>query len=230
MARAMTRPDHGYLPSGAPYRPPCGALSVIHRDDALLLVDKPAGLLSVPGKAEGLADCLEARVRAEYPEALLLHRLDMDTSGLMVFARSRLAQRHVAWQFERRQLKKTYIARVLGMPAASEGRIDLPLTCDWPRRPLQKVCHDLGKASVTDWRITGHDDGNARLEIAPLTGRSHQIRVHLKEIGHPILGDRFYAPAEALVAAPRLMLHAETLTLRHPDGGAWVTYRAHAPF
>ncbi len=226
----MSQPAPGYLPSGAPYRPPGGPLSVIHRDDSLLLVDKPAGLLSVPGKAEGLADCLEARVRAEYPEALLLHRLDMDTSGLMIFARSRLAQRHVGWQFERRQLKKTYIARVLGLPAAPEGRIDLPLTCDWPRRPLQKVCHATGKPSVTDWRMTGQADGNARLELAPLTGRSHQIRVHLTEIGHPILGDRFYAPPAALAAAPRLMLHAETLTLRHPEGGAWVSFRAPAPF
>lgn len=226
----MSQPAPGYLPSGAPYRPPGGPLSVIHRDDSLLLVDKPAGLLSVPGKAEGLADCLEARVRAEYPEALLLHRLDMDTSGLMIFARSRLAQRHVGWQFERRQLKKTYIARVLGLPAAPEGRIELPLTCDWPRRPLQKVCHRTGKPSVTDWRMTGQADGNARLELAPLTGRSHQIRVHLTEIGHPILGDRFYAPPAALAAAPRLMLHAETLTLRHPEGGAWVSFRAPAPF
>jgi len=226
----MTRPDHGYLPSGAAYRPPGGALQVVHSDDALLLVDKPAGLLSVPGKAAGLADCLESRVRAEFPEALLLHRLDMDTSGLMVFARSRLAQRHVAWQFERRQLKKSYVACVLGVPDGAEGRIDLPLICDWPRRPLQKVCHDTGRPSVTDWRVTGQQGGNARLEIAPLTGRSHQIRVHLKEIGHPILGDRFYAPPEALDAAPRLMLHAQSLTLRHPDGGAWATYRAPAPF
>lgn len=226
----MNASRHGYLPSGEPYDPPRGPLRVVHADDALLLVDKPSGLLSVPGKAEGLADCLEYRVRAEYPEALLLHRLDMDTSGLMVFARSRLAQRHVAWQFERRQLEKTYVARVLGIPDAAEGRIDLPLICDWPRRPLQKVCHETGKPSVTAWRVTDTQDGNARLELAPLTGRSHQIRVHLKEIGHPILGDRFYAPPEALEAAPRLMLHAETLTLRHPDGGAWVTYRAPAPF
>lgn len=220
----------GFLPSGAPYAPPDAPLAVIHADAQLLVVDKPSGLLSVPGKAEGLGDCLESRVKAAYPEALLLHRLDMDTSGLMVFARTRLAQRHVAWQFERRQLSKTYIARVHGRPAADSGRIDLPLICDWPRRPLQKVCFEAGKPSVTDWEVIAREGEATRLRLHPLTGRSHQLRVHLLSIGHPILGDRFYATGPALAAAPRLQLHAETLTLRHPDGGAHVTFRSEVPF
>lgn len=221
---------YGLLPSGAPYTPPDAPLAVLHADEALLVVDKPSGLLSVPGKDPGLGDCLEARVKAQFPEALLLHRLDMDTSGLMIFARSRVAQRHVAWQFERRQLSKTYIARVWGRPKAEAGRIDLPLICDWPRRPLQKVCHETGKPSITDWRILAQEGAVTRLEVTPLTGRSHQIRVHLLSLGHVIVGDRFYATGPARAAAPRLHLHAQSLTLRHPIGGAETTYRSTVPF
>ncbi|WP_112320667.1 pseudouridine synthase [Oceanibium sediminis] len=220
----------GLLPSGAPYLPPTDPLCVLHADDSLLLVDKPAGLLSVPGKADGLEDCLEARVKAAFPDALLLHRLDMDTSGVMVFARSRLAQRHLHKQFEGRVLEKSYLAMVWGTPGAERGRIDAPLICDWPRRPLQKICAETGKPSVTDWELAGQGPHGARLALTPLTGRSHQIRVHLLSIGHPILGDRFYAPKDALAAAPRLMLHAHRLRLRHPEGGAWVEYEAPAPF
>lgn len=220
----------GLLPSGSPYVPPTGPLAVLHADAQLVVVDKPSGLLSVPGKAQGLEDCLEARVRAAYPEALLLHRLDMDTSGVMIFARSRLAQRHIARQFQRRQLSKTYVARVWGRPATDTGRIDLPLTCDWPRRPLQKVCHETGRPSVTDWTVLAQEGPLTRLRLTPLTGRSHQLRVHLLSLGHPIAGDRFYATGPALAAADRLQLHAETLTLRHPDGGATVSFNAAVPF
>ncbi|NNU78966.1 RNA pseudouridine synthase [Halovulum dunhuangense] len=217
------------LPSGQPYAPPAG-LSVLHADAQILVVDKPSGLLSVPGKDPGLEDCLEARVRAAFPDALLLHRLDMDTSGVMVFARTRLAQRHIAWQFEKRSLEKRYVARVWGRPAGDRGRVDLPLICDWPNRPLQMVCHARGKPSVTDWALLAVEGAASRLAVSPLTGRSHQIRVHLREIGHPILGDRFYATGDALAAADRLQLHAESLTLRHPEGGAWVSYTAPVPF
>lgn len=221
---------YGYLPSGEAYAPPEAPLAVLHEDAALLLVDKPTGLLSVPGKAPGLQDCLEARVKAAFPEALLLHRLDMDTSGVMIFARSRLAQRHVGWQFERRMLTKTYVARVHGRPAARAGRIDLPLTADWPRRPLQKVCHRTGRPSLTEWEAIADEGSATRLRLHPLTGRSHQIRVHLLSIGHPILGDRFYATGAARDGAGRMQLHAESLTLRHPSGGAWVTFRSEVPF
>lgn len=218
------------LPSGDTYAPPIAPLTVLHADADLLVVDKPAGLLSVPGKNPSLADCLEARVRAEFPEALLLHRLDMDTSGVMVFARTRAAQRHVARQFERRQLGKSYVARVWGRPAQDQGRIELPLICDWPRRPLQKVCKANGKPSVTEWRVQAEEGAVTRLQVTPLTGRSHQIRVHLLSLGHPIAGDRFYARGRALDAAQRLQLHAHSLTLRHPDGGAPACFTAAVPF
>ncbi len=210
--------------------PPADPLDVLHADPQIILVNKPSGLLSVPGKAEGLGDCLEARVRAAFPDALLIHRLDMDTSGIMIFARTALAQRHLNWQFERRQVSKTYIARVWGRPTEDAGRIELPLIADWPRRPLQKVCWEHGKPSMTEWRIVSEDKESTRLELHPLTGRSHQLRVHLKEIGHPILGDRFYAEGRALTAAARLQLHAERLSFRHPDGGATVTFGAPTPF
>lgn len=225
----MTGPAR--LPSGWPYTPPDTPLRILHEDAALILVEKPSGLLSVPGKDPALADCLEARLRAACPDALLIHRLDMDTSGIMVFARTALAQRHLNWQFERRQVSKTYIARVDGHPAADDGRVTLPLIADWPRRPLQKVCHESGKAAETHWRVLSRAaDGTARLSLAPRTGRSHQLRVHCAEIGHPILGDRFYAPDPVIAAASRLCLHAQSLTFRHPDGGASVTFEAPAPF
>ncbi|MEM1266667.1 MAG: pseudouridine synthase [Pseudomonadota bacterium] len=224
----MSRPAE--LPSGWPYCPPRAPLALRHVDPELVLVDKPSGLLSVPGKAPGLEDCLEARVRHAYPDARLVHRLDMDTSGVMVFARSALAQRHLGWQFERRQIEKSYVARVWGHPGAPSGRIDLPLCADWPRRPLQMVCHLRGKPAVTRWELIAAEGATSRLRLRPETGRSHQLRVHLRELGHPILGDRFYAGGRALAAAPRLALHAESLRFRHPVGGAWLTVTAPVPF
>lgn len=214
----------------APPEPPRETYRLIHEDAALLVVDKPSGLLSVPAKPPGPQDCLEARLRADYPEALLVHRLDGDTSGLMVFARTRLAQRHLGLQFERRRVSKTYVARVAGVMAGTEGRIDLPLICDWPNRPLQMVCHERGKAAVTDWRVLEREPEATRVELSPLTGRSHQLRVHLLSLGHPILGDRFYAPPDALAAADRLQLHAARIGFRHPEGGAPVAFEAPVPF
>ena len=212
------------------YTPPAGPLSVIHRDDHLLLVDKPSGLLSVPGKPEAHRDCLETRVQAAFPEALLIHRLDMETSGIMVFALNRNAQKAVNRQFEKRIVRKTYIARVAGAPDADQGEIDLPLIADWPNRPLQKVCHLTGRPAITRWRVLDREAGATRVELTPETGRSHQLRVHLREIGHPILGDPFYAPDAVRLAAPRLQLHALALDLRHPDGGAWQRWEAPCPF
>jgi tRNA pseudouridine32 synthase/23S rRNA pseudouridine746 synthase len=203
------------------------ALDVLHLDAHLLVADKPSGLLSVPAKPPGPADCLEARVRAGWPEALLVHRLDRDTSGVMVFARSRLAQRHLNWQFERRQVAKVYVARVAGEVADEAGRVELPLICDWPNRPRQMVCHARGKAALTDWRVLAREARATRLELRPLTGRSHQLRVHLAEIGHAILGDPFYGDANA---AERMQLHAARIGFRHPDGGAWVEFAAPVPF
>lgn len=211
------------------YTPPSGPLSVIHQDADLVVVSKPSGLLSVPGKAPEHADCLEARIKAEMPEALLVHRLDMDTSGVMVFAGNPAAQRHLGLQFEKRQLEKTYEALVWGIPER-HGTIDLPLIVDWPNRPLQKVCRESGKHAETQWERLEVNGDHARVRLMPKTGRSHQLRVHMKEIGHPILGDRFYATGAALEAKDRLCLHAKTLRLRHPTGGEWVEFSDPVPF
>ena len=211
------------------YAPPQGPLVLLHQDHQVLLVDKPAGLLSVPGKGEGLADCLIARVQAVFPDALLVHRLDRDTSGVMVFALTPHAQRHLGLQFENRQTKKTYVARVWGEMAAREGTVDLPLIVDWPNRPRQMVDHDNGRPAQTDWRVVRVGDGESRVRLMPRTGRSHQLRVHMLALGHPILGDPFYATGPAR-DFPRLMLHSETLQFRHPDGGRGVRITAKCPF
>lgn len=211
------------------YSPPDVPLSILHHDHQLLLVDKPSGLLSVPGKGEHLADCLIARVQAVFADALLVHRLDRDTSGVMVFAMTPHAQRHLGLQFENRQMKKTYVARVFGRIAERKGTVDLPLIVDWPNRPLQHVNFETGKPAVTDWTVMKYEENATRVRLFPQTGRSHQLRVHMKEIGHPILGDPFYATGEAR-QAPRLMLHAESLRLRHPDGGVSQTFKSPCPF
>lgn len=211
------------------YSPPNTPLELIHEDHELLVVNKPAGLLSVPGKGDHLKDCLITRLQAAFPEALLVHRLDMDTSGVIVFARTPAAQRHLGLQFEKRMMKKSYLALVWGQVDGKEGVIDLPLIVDWPNRPLQKVCHETGRAAVTEWKVLRHDETSTRVRLFPQTGRSHQLRVHMRELGHPILGDPFYATGPAR-DFPRLMLHAETLRLRHPDGGRGMTFRAKNPF
>ena len=214
----------------ATYAPPDTPLDVIHRDHALLVVNKPAGLLSVPGKGAHLADCLLSRVQAAFPEALLVHRLDRDTSGVIAFALTQAAQRHLGLQFERRHVKKTYVARVWGHVAEDTGTVDLPLAVDWPNRPRQKVDPEHGRAAQTDWRVVRREEGGTtRLRLYPHTGRSHQLRVHMATLGHPILGDPLYADGPAR-DAPRLMLHAESLRLRHPDGGKGMTFSAKAPF
>lgn len=201
-------------------------LALLHADDHLLVWSKPSGLHTVPAKPPGPQDCLLTRAAAAFPGALLVHRLDRDTSGLVVMARTRLAQRHLGWQFERRQVAKTYIARVAGRVAEDEGRIDLALRCDWPNRPRQMV-HADGRPSTTLWRVLAREPGATRLELTPLTGRSHQLRVHCLALGHPILGDPLYGdPA----LAPRLQLHAARLGFRHPDGGARRAFAAPAPF
>lgn len=211
------------------YTPPNDPLVILHHDHELLVVDKPAGLLSVPGKGPELADCLIARIQAVFPEVLLVHRLDRDTSGVMVFALTPHAQRHLGLQFEKRQMKKTYVARVWGEMAEKEGTVDLPLIVDWPNRPLQHVNHETGKQALTDWKVMRFEGGNTRVRLFPKTGRSHQLRVHMLALGHPILGDPFYAKGEAR-DAPRMMLHAESLRLRHPDGGRGMNFRAKVPF
>ena len=211
------------------YDPPQTPLSVLHDDHEVVVVDKPAGLLSVPGKGAHLADCLLIRVQAAYPTALLVHRLDRDTSGVMVFALTPHAQRHLGLQFEKRQVRKTYVARVWGRMAQRTGTVNLPLIVDWPNRPRQKVDHEAGRPAITDWRAVRAGDAETRVRLMPQTGRSHQLRVHMREIGHPILGDPFYAEGAAR-DFPRLMLHSEVLRFRHPDGGRGMRVTARAPF
>jgi tRNA pseudouridine32 synthase / 23S rRNA pseudouridine746 synthase len=211
------------------YNPPQDPLVILHDDHEVLLVDKPSGLLSVPGKGEHLADCLIARVQAAFPQALLVHRLDRDTSGVMIFALTPHAQRHLGLQFEKRMTKKTYIARVWGEVAERTGTIDLPMIVDWPNRPLQMICHETGKQAQTDWRVLRSKGKETRIRLMPKTGRSHQLRVHMLALGHPILGDPFYATGPAR-DYPRLMLHSETLQFRHPDGGQGTRITAKAPF
>jgi len=213
----------------AEYNPPSSPLDVIHEDHELLVVNKPSGLLSVPGRGEHLADCLLKRVQDAFPQALLVHRLDRDTSGLIAFALSPYAQRHLSRQFEERKVKKTYVARVWGRLEPKVGTVDLPLIVDWPNRPRQMVDHENGKPAVTDWRVLKASDTESRVRLMPKTGRSHQLRVHMLALGHPILGDPFYADGEAL-NFPRLMLHSEELRIGHPDGGEGMRFRAKAPF
>lgn len=211
------------------YAPPDEPLRILHHDAEVVLVDKPAGLLSVPGKGPELADCLLGRLQLVFPDALLVHRLDRDTSGVMVFALTAHAQRHLGLQFEKRQTKKAYIARVSGSLAEDSGTIDLPLAVDWPNRPRQKVDFEGGREAITEWKTLRRSAEESRVRLWPKTGRSHQLRVHLLAIGHPILGDPLYA-AETAQSHPRMMLHAESLRFRHPDGGKGVTFRVPAPF
>ncbi len=211
------------------YNPPHDPLDVVHADHEILILNKPAGLLSVPGKGPELADCLMARAKDAFPQALLIHRLDRDTSGVMVFALTPHAQRHIGLQFEKRMTKKTYVARVWGVLEPKTGTVDLPLIVDWENRPRQMVCHETGKSAQTDWRVLRSEANETRVRLMPKTGRSHQLRVHMLALGHPILGDPFYATGAAR-EYDRLMLHSEELRLRHPDGGEGVKFRAKSPF
>ncbi len=213
------------------YAPPMEPfLDVVHQDDQLLVLNKPSGLLSVPGRAEEHKDCLESRAQSVYPTATTIHRLDMDTSGLLCMAMNKDAHRHVGLQFEKRMTRKAYIARVWGHLKEEQGEVDLPLRCDWPNRPKQMVDHELGRSALTKWEVVSREDKTTLVKLMPVTGRSHQLRVHMLALGHPIVGDRFYAEGEALSFSQRLHLHAQTLELRHPIGGEYNTFTASCPF
>jgi len=207
-------------------------LSLIHVDPFLVVADKPAGLLSVPGRGADKADCLVARVQAVHDDALAVHRLDMATSGLIVLARGAVMHRSLSMAFAGRQVHKRYEAVVDGLLADDEGEIDLPLIADWPNRPRQMVDHAIGKPSLTRWRVIGRDAvaGRTRVALFPVTGRSHQLRVHLSAIGHAILGDDLYAPPPAASATPRLMLHASELRLVHPVTDEALAFECPVPF
>lgn len=204
-----------------PYSPPTGPLRIVFADDALIVLDKPSGLLSVPGRGPAHADCLSSRVQAQFADARIVHRLDMATSGLIAMARGAAMERALSIAFQQRQVEKRYVAVVAGLLGTDAGEIDLPLITDWPNRPRQKVDATLGKPSLTRFRVISRDAsaGTSRVELTPLTGRSHQLRVHLMAIGHPILGDDLYAPEADRAASPRLLLHAAMLALPHPISG-----------
>ncbi|GAA6209247.1 pseudouridine synthase [Cognatishimia sp. WU-CL00825] len=212
-----------------PYDPPLDPLEILHEDRDIVVVNKPAGLLSVPGRGAHLADCLLTRLQSAFPDALLVHRLDRDTSGIIVFALTPHAQRNLSMQFEKRSTKKTYVARLEGLLAPKTGTVDLPLIVDWPNRPLQKVCQETGKPALTDWRVLRQGDGETRVRLSPKTGRSHQLRVHMLALGHVILGDPLYAKGRAL-EHPRLMLHSEELRIKHPENGKGLSFRSKADF
>ena len=202
-------------------------ITLLYQDEALLVLNKPTGLLSVPGRGQDKQDCLSARVQAHFPEALVVHRLDMATSGLLLMARGARAQRDLNAAFARRLIHKRYMAVVAGLlPVdAAWQNIDLPILADWPLRPLRTI-HPQGQASQTRWRCVAQDASaqTSRLELEPLTGRSHQLRVHLQALGHPILGDTLYAPPAIRAQAPRLLLHACALGLAHPDTGVYLQW------
>jgi tRNA pseudouridine32 synthase/23S rRNA pseudouridine746 synthase len=213
------------------YSPPAAAaLEIVFEDDALLVVDKPAGLLTVPGRGPEKADCLIARVQQQYKKARVVHRLDMETSGLVIFAQDPTTQRALGQMFEQRQIRKTYIAIVDGRPDPYCGEIHAPLIADWPNRPRQKVDFAIGKPSSTHYQLVAHDPklNRSRLQLTPITGRSHQLRVHLMSIGHPIVGDALYGESPA--PAERLMLHAQQLEFVHPGTGKSLHLSRQAPF
>jgi tRNA pseudouridine32 synthase / 23S rRNA pseudouridine746 synthase len=193
---------------------------LVHQDDRLLVADKPAGLLCVPGRGPANADCLAARVQAACADALVVHRLDMATSGLVLFGRGAAVQRTLSIAFAERRMHKRYLAVVAGLVADDAGEIDLPLAADWPNRPRQRVDAVAGKPSRTRWQVLARDAaaGTSRLALEPLTGRTHQLRLHLAAIGHPILGDALYAPPPLDTAAPRLLLHAGHLAWQDDAG------------
>ena len=209
-----------------------GALAVVHDDAACVVVVKPGGLLSVPGRGEHGHDCLAARVQALFSDALVVHRLDMSTSGLMLFARCALAQRNLSIAFAAREVNKRYVAVADGLVEQDSGEIDLPLMADWPNRPKQKWDREQGKPSLTRYRVLVRDEAarTTRLELEPVTGRAHQLRLHLLSLGHPILGDALYAPPQVQARASRLLLHASALRFAHPVSGAPMAFESAAPF
>jgi tRNA pseudouridine32 synthase/23S rRNA pseudouridine746 synthase len=211
------------------YDPPVTPLAILHEDAAILVLDKPAGLLTVPGKLENRQDCLVSRLQAARWDALTVHRLDCDTSGVIIFARTKQAQGFLGQEFEQRRAAKTYIARLQGVLREDSGTVDLPLGSDWDYRPRQKVDPVKGRPAVTDWQVIGRSATETRVRLSPHTGRSHQLRVHMLALGHPILGDQIYAPDTTRDHA-RLMLHAETLSLHHPTTRERVGFSAPVPF
>ncbi len=210
--------------------PPTGEIKYIYNDNQIIIVDKPGNLLSVPGNNPEKPDCLIHLVQERFPDALIVHRLDFSTSGIMALARNRESHRELSRQFQDRETKKIYIAIIYGRPDKESGEVDLPLRCDWERRPRQIVDHIQGKPSQTLWTILERFEDSCRVELTPITGRSHQLRVHMQVMGHPILGDEFYAHEKAFAMADRLYLHAKELVITHPTNKNRMTFNSDAPF
>lgn len=217
-------PDFVYQPPLDPY------LQIVYRDNDLIVLNKGSGLLTVPGRLPEHKDCLENRVARVLPSATIVHRLDMATSGIIIMALNKPTHVGISQQFEKRKTKKKYIARVFGRVQEAQGSVDQPLICDWPNRPKQMIDHERGKPSLTHYKVLSYDDNSTLVELTPITGRSHQLRVHMLSIGHPILGDRLYAHAEALAMANRLNLHAQMLSISHPVTHEEMTFLADCPF
>jgi len=206
--------------------------SLIHVDRSLIVANKPTRLLSVPGRGPDKQDCLVVRLQVEFPDALIVHRLDYDTSGLIVLARGKQMHRALSILFQDRHVEKRYVAVIDGQPADASGEVDLPLIVDWPNRPLHKVDFELGKPALTLYRVICHDTvrNASRVALIPETGRTHQLRVHMQALGHPILGDPLYASGDAQAKADRLLLHAEYLAFAHPVTGKALSFTCNAPF
>jgi tRNA pseudouridine32 synthase/23S rRNA pseudouridine746 synthase len=219
------------VPTEFKYDPPTDPwIGVVHEEADFVVVDKPSGLLSVPGKDPALSDSLQRRAEARWPKAGMIHRLDKDTSGVMVIALNKRAHGRIAMQFEKRTAEKSYVARVWGSLEADEGTVDLPIGVDWEHKPRQKIDFERGREARTRWQVLAREDGVTRVRLHPLTGRTHQLRLHMMTIGHPVLGDPFYATGEALATAGRLQLHAEELSFDHPTTGEPVRFVVPAPF
>lgn len=213
-----------YFPPLEPY------LNILYQDDEILVLDKQSGLLTVPGKDPSLWDCVEHRARQTWPTAGIVHRLDKDTSGVLVMALNKRAHGRIGSQFEHRKTTKSYVARVAGLMEQDSGLVDLPLATDWDNKPRQRVDYENGRASQTEWSVMEREADVTRVRLHPLTGRTHQLRVHMKAIGHVILGDAFYGDEVTLKAAPRLQLHAAELGFTHPTTDEFMTFVAPTPF
>jgi tRNA pseudouridine32 synthase/23S rRNA pseudouridine746 synthase len=212
------------------YDPPTEPrLAIIHEDRDMVVLNKQSGLLSVPGRTPDLFDSALSRVRELHPGAQAVHRLDLGTSGVLVIATRRKAEAELRRQFQERLTRKVYLARVHGVMARDEGRVDLPLVCDWPNRPRQKICFDTGKPALTEYLVLAREAGTTLVRLLPHTGRSHQLRVHLASLGHPIVGDNLYGPQQS-AGHVRLMLHASQLGLFHPFSGQWTVFHAPCDF
>jgi len=207
-------------------------LDILHLDDDLMIVNKPAGLLTVPGKGPEKQDCMINRVLKFNPNARVVHRLDQGTSGIVMFPLNYLSLRNLTKQFEERSIHKRYMAVVAGLMADDEGEVKLPLICDWPNRPLQKVCFESGKAAHTRYTVLERYPANnsTRVWLEPISGRTHQLRVHMLNLGHPMLGDQLYSPPEIQALAPRLLLHAQHIQLNHPISGVAIDVECKAQF